>query len=126
DRHLDRLHVPRLGAIEPPGRVEGGDVFLLGRTALIGVSARTNDHGRRQLARILTAAGYHVRSERVPAHHLHLGSVLSPVAPDRVVSVRGVFSAAFLRGLDVIEAPPGPDGGATANVLCLAPDRVLA
>jgi dimethylargininase len=42
-----------LPAIEAPGSVDGGDICEAGGHFLIGVSARTNEHGANQLARHL-------------------------------------------------------------------------
>jgi dimethylargininase len=53
-----RAHYRELLAIEAPGTVDGGDVCEAGDQFLIGVSARTNEHGARQLARHLERLGY--------------------------------------------------------------------
>lgn len=44
--------------IEAPGTLDGGDVLLVDRHFFIGVSARTNEAGARQLGDIMTAYGY--------------------------------------------------------------------
>ena len=123
--HLGSLGVPEVGRIEAPGTLEGGDVFLLEGLVLVGLSARANPEGARQLGDLLRPMGYRVRTTPVPPPALHLGSVLSPVGEGRVVCVKGALPDDFLDGLDVIEAPRDkPD--ATANVLCLAQGEVLA
>lgn len=124
-RHLEGLGVPCAGVVEPPGTLEGGDVFLLGGVALVGLSSRTNAEGARQLSRILEGMGCRVRTAPIAPPWLHLGSVLSPVGPDRVVFVRGSLPPDFLSGLDVIEAPSHPHRPATANVICLRPGEVV-
>ena len=43
--------------IEAPGSVDGGDVLVMGEQAIIGRSARTNEDGARQLAKILEKHG---------------------------------------------------------------------
>lgn len=123
---LDRLEMPRLGAIEPPGSVEGGDVVLDGSLAFAGLSSRTNREGLDQLAALLRPLGYELRVAAVPGTHLHLGSVMSIVAPGRAVAVSGIFDRDFLAGLDVIDIPPTGGEASGANVLCLGPDRVVA
>ena len=46
--------MPIAGAIEPPGRLEGGDVVWLDeRTVAVGRGYRTNDEGIRQYRAIL-------------------------------------------------------------------------
>ena len=56
---------------------------------------------------------------------LHLGSVLSPVGPGRVVAIEGTLPPDFLADLEVIMAPR-PSADATANVLCIRDNDVLA
>jgi dimethylargininase len=124
--HLSKLGVPDAGRIEPPGLLEGGDVFLMGDVALVGLSPRANPEGVRQLSGILEPLGCRVRTAPVPLPYFHLGSILSPVGPARVVCIAGTLPTEFLAGLDVIEAPADPTRPATANVLCLATDEVLA
>jgi dimethylargininase len=53
-----RNFYPELPAIEAPGTVDGGDICEAEGHFLIGVSARTNEHGARQLARHLHRWGY--------------------------------------------------------------------
>jgi len=47
-----------LHRIPPPGTIEGGDVLQLGRTLLVGRSARTNDEGIRAFGRIVRRFDY--------------------------------------------------------------------
>jgi dimethylargininase len=53
-----RNFYPELPAIEAPGTVDGGDICEAEGHFLIGVSARTNEHGARQLAQHLHRWGY--------------------------------------------------------------------
>ena len=123
---LEREGVPRLGVIEPPGTVEGGDVFLAGDVALVTRSGRTNDEGARQLSGLLAELGYDVRVTELPEPYLHLGSVLSVIAPGRVLALAGAFPPGFLDGFDVVEIPRRTGRATAANVLCLGPNEVVA
>jgi dimethylargininase len=123
---LEGEGVPRLGVIEPPGTVEGGDVFLEGDVALLARSDRTNDDGIRQLSALLQPLGYEVRVADLSWPYLHLGTVLSVLAPRRVVAVKGVFGAAFLDGFDVVELSTPEHDMTGANVFCLNPNEVIA
>jgi dimethylargininase len=122
---LQALGVPALRAIRAPGTMEGGDVFLMGDVALVGLSERANAEGAAQLAALLEPLGYRMRTARVPSPHFHLGSLVSPVGPSRVVAVEGILPDDFLNGLDVIPVP-AREGRATANALCIRDGLVLA
>ena len=60
--------------IEAPGTVDGGDICEVGDHFLIGVSARTNEHGARQLAEHLGNLNYgaSILDIRASATLLHL------------------------------------------------------
>ena len=47
-----------LARIQPPGTLDGGDVLAIGNQYYIGVSARTNEQGARQLSHILQGHGH--------------------------------------------------------------------
>jgi dimethylargininase len=53
-----RTFYSRLEPICPPGTLEGGDVMRAGDRFFIGISARTNAEGARQLAEVLQKNGY--------------------------------------------------------------------
>jgi len=48
----------KLARIQAPGTVDGGDVLIAGKQLFIGISARTNAEGARQLGTILAPYGY--------------------------------------------------------------------
>jgi dimethylargininase len=81
--------LPLLGEIEAPGTVDGGDVCEAGDRYLIGISARTNEDGARQLAAILASHGHEsttVDVRGVPGL-LHLKSGLSALDDGRLVAI---------------------------------------
>ncbi len=47
-----------LARIEAPGKLDGGDVLIVGKHALIGISERSNPEGAEQLGEILEDHGY--------------------------------------------------------------------
>lgn len=65
-----------LARLEQPATLDGGDVLCAGRTVFIGLSARTNEEGAEQLARLLEPHGYLSRTVPV-ATGLHLKSSVS-------------------------------------------------
>lgn len=128
--------IPVLGAIEPPGHLEGGDVVWLdASTLLVGRGYRTDDEGIRQLADLL---GPEVEVTAVPLVHwrgpgdvFHLMSILSPVASDLAVVYSPLLpvplrEALLARDMALVEVPDEEFDSMGANVLALAPRRVLA
>jgi dimethylargininase len=70
-----------VSVIAEPGCLDGGDVLHIGRTLYVGLSARTNEAGIDQLARLLGPHGYRVA--KVPLSGcLHLKSACSFIPPD--------------------------------------------
>ena len=121
---LDSMGIPQAGAIEAPGTIEGGDIFLCGKVALVGESGRSNREGVEQISSLLGGMGYEVRVLKVPEDQLHLGSIMSPVGRGSVLCNRGLLADAFLKGFRKIEIPEGPDS--SANVLGLGDGQVVA
>lgn len=73
-----------LMAIGEPGTLDGGDVITYGRRVAIGVSARTNADGARQLADAVTRLGYDAALCPVD-NRLHLASAATPLRPNRLI-----------------------------------------
>ena len=62
-----------------PGTLDGGDVLRLGRSLIVGMTARSSAEGAGELAALTRSAGYEVR--RVPVTGcLHLKSAVTEVA----------------------------------------------
>jgi len=79
----------RLGAIESPGTLDGGDICEAGERFFLGLSHRTNEAGARQLAAFLGDRGRPstmVDIRETPGL-LHLKSGIAAVAPDTLVVV---------------------------------------
>ena len=76
-RAFRRLGVPILGAIEPPGYLEGGGVTLIGEdTAVVSLCDRANEEGTRALREILL--GKEVRyflEVPLPFGHIHIDGI---------------------------------------------------
>jgi dimethylargininase len=90
------LEVTRITA---PGTLDGGDVCRIEEHFLVGLSARTNEEGARQLAQFLDALGYgsSVVDIRGQARLLHLKSGVSYVGEGRLVVVEDMSAVAALR-----------------------------
>jgi N-dimethylarginine dimethylaminohydrolase len=120
-----------LGAIDPPGRIEGGDVVWFDdRTIAVGRGYRTNAEGIRQLAALLGPA---VEVIEVPLPHwkgsgdvMHLMSLISPVDRDLAVVYSRLLPVPFheqllARGITLVDTPDEEFESMGTNVLALAP-----
>ncbi|HEV8394379.1 MAG TPA: arginine deiminase family protein [Vicinamibacterales bacterium] len=119
------------GSIEPPGRIEGGDVVWFDdRTVAVGRGYRTNAEGLRQFAALL---GPQVEVIEVPLPHwkgpgdvMHLMSLLSPVDRDLAVVYSRLLPVPFheqlvARGITLLDTPDEEFESMGTNVLALAP-----
>lgn len=136
ERFCHETDIPVLGAIQPPGTVEGGDVVLLDeKTLIVGQGYRTNAEGIRQL-KALTKA-FIEEFIVVPLPHwngendvMHLMSFLSPVDHRLAVVYSRLMPVPFRRwlverGMQFVEVPDEEFDSMACNVLALAPGRVL-
>jgi N-dimethylarginine dimethylaminohydrolase len=130
-RLFESLGLPLAGTIEPPGRIEGGDVVWFDeRTIAVGRGYRTNDAGIRQL-RVLLGDDIDVivvplPHHRGPADVFHLMSIVSPVDRDLVVAYSPLMPVPFRewlcrRGVVLVEVPEEEFDSMGANVLAVAP-----
>lgn len=119
------------GAIEPPGKIEGGDlVWFDERTVAVGHGYRTNAEGIQQLRNLL---GAHVEVIIVPLPHyrgpsdvFHLMSIISPVDRDLAVVYSPLMPVPFrewlsARGIRLVEVPDEEFDSMGANVLAISP-----
>ncbi len=106
-------------SIEEPGTLDGGDVLQLGETVYVGVSARTNAEGARQLREFLESYGYIVKTIDV-TRCLHLKSAVTKISPDTVLlNPDWIDKTLFQNAIEVDPAEPF-----AANAL-LAGDTLL-
>ncbi len=124
------IHVA--GAIQPPGRLEGGDVlWLADRTVAVGRGYRTNAVGIAQLRVILGDAVDELIEVplphwRGPADVFHLMSIISPVDRRLAVVYSPLMPVPFRErlldlGFSFIEVPDEEFASMGANVLALGP-----
>jgi N-dimethylarginine dimethylaminohydrolase len=128
------IHV--VGAIVPPGQIEGGDVVWLDRrTVAVGRGYRTNAEGIRQF-RALLADSIDQLIE-VPLPHwrgetdvFHLMSILSPVDHNLAVVYSPLMPVPFRealldRGIAFVEVPADEFETMGANVLAIGPRQCV-
>ena len=134
-----KLHAhgwPIAGSIVPPGQLEGGDlVWLDGRTLAVGLGARTNAEGIRQLTVLLGDSIDELIVVPLPDHPgqhdvMHLMSLISPVDRDLAVVYPRLLPGAFRqtlleRGIRLVEVADDEFDTMGCNVLALGPRECL-
>ena len=131
-----RWGIPVVGRIEPPGRLEGGDVVWLDdRTIVVGRGYRTNDEGIRQLRALLADSidefvVVPLPHWRGPGDVFHLMSILSPVDHDLAVVYSPLMPVPFRerlteRGVQLVDVPEEEFDSMGANVLAIAPRHAV-
>jgi N-dimethylarginine dimethylaminohydrolase len=132
EEELRRRRWPIAGSIAPPGRLEGGDlVWLDQKTLAVGLGARTNNEGIRQLKALLDDSFDElivVPLPDYPGQHdvMHLMSLISPVDSDLAVVYSRLLPDAFLqtllhRGYKLVDVPDEEFETMGGNVLALGP-----
>ncbi|HWY44338.1 MAG TPA: arginine deiminase family protein [Candidatus Sulfotelmatobacter sp.] len=106
----------KLEYVTLPGTVEGGDILQIGRKLFVGLTARTNEEGIRQLRTIVAPYGYEVITVPVTGC-LHLKSAVTHLGKNVLLANRAWFDAAPLAGYEWIDVDPSePHAG---NALAL-------
>jgi dimethylargininase len=122
---------PDLGAITPPGTVDGGDVCEAGQHFFIGISQRTNPEGAAQLSEWLAQQGFSssMINIRTMPGLLHLKTGLSWLGGRRLLAIDEIAGHEALRGWEIVRVPEGEDYAANCirvNDALLVPDGFSA
>ncbi|HJL86108.1 MAG: arginine deiminase family protein [SAR324 cluster bacterium] len=124
-----------LGRIEPPGKMEGGDlIWLDNTTCAVGLGYRTNEEGIRQFLDLL-GPEFSVQvcvlpHQQGPKGVFHLMSILSPLDKDLVLAYSPLMAVPFRQklvdsGIQIIDVPDDEYPRMGCNVLTLAPRKCL-
>ena len=124
ESRFEEIDVPIAGHVTAPALLDGGDVLLVGKTAFIAKSDRSNAIGREAFAKIAGAHGFEIREIALDRRAPRLRAVASAVAGDTVVIATSCVDPAAFAGYTTIAAPPGEELG--AGVLNLGDHHVLA
>ncbi len=90
--------------IRAPGTLDGGDVLIVEQRVFIGISDRTNEHGARQLANILSE--FEFKSEFVElAAGLHLKSSVNAITQDHLLITEEFAQHPAFRSFDQLQLP---------------------
>lgn len=104
--------VPIAAHLSAPGLLDGSDVVLAGKTAFIGVTARTNALGRDGFARIAEAHGFSPVEVQVAPGTPSLRSVCGVLSEDSLVIAPERVDRTAFEAFDLIEAARGDELGA--------------
>jgi len=99
-----------------PGTVEGGDILRIGRKLFVGLTARTNEDGTRQLQKIVAPYGYEVTTVPVTGC-LHLKSAVTELGNNTLLANRSWFDTKPLAGYEWIDVDPGESHAGNALAL---------
>jgi dimethylargininase len=92
----------KLAYVKLPGALEGGDVLCVGKKVFVGISARSNPEGIRQLAVILEHYGYDLTAIRVNGC-LHLKSAVTTLGRHAMLANRSWFDWKRMEGFDWVD-----------------------
>jgi len=136
-RLFESLNIPVLGAIEPPGTTEAGDiVWLDSATLLVGRGYRTNESGIEQLQGLLRPKGVEVLTAHLPYGPgpdacLHLMSLMSLLDEHSILVDLAWLSVPTVemlkeRGFELIQIDTDERQTMACNVFALGQNRLLA
>ena len=112
-----------LASIEAPATLDGGDVLVLDREVVVGLTPRTNLSGMQQLRGLLAPFGYTVRA--VPVRGcLHLKSAVTRVGEKTLVANPSWFDPSLVPGWNVV--PIDPREPFAGNALWLGRTTIVA
>ena len=129
-RALMRVGMPILRTIHGTGIFEGGSfVFLNERTAVVGLGARANAEGARQVQEVLRAQGVEMLAVELAGYRQHIDGGLVMLDVDTALVNPTILPFDFLRTLEAmkirtVELHP-EDDFFTVNCLAVRPGRVI-
>ena len=103
----------KLAYVKLPGTLEGGDVLRVGKKVFVGITARSNPEGIRQLAVILSAYGYDLTAVPV-AGCLHLKSAVTYLGRNTLLANRAWFDSRRIEGFEWLDVDPTEPHSANA------------
>ncbi len=111
-----------LRTLREPATLEGGDVLRIGATLFVGLSARTNQEGIRQLTAEVTPLGYSVVPVEVRGC-LHLKTACCYAGDGTILANRAWFDTAPFRDYRILDV--APEEPRAANVLAIGDTVVI-
>ena len=96
------------------GFVDGGDILCSDDEVMIGLSARTNQHGADDLRPIVESLGYRLRIVQTPPEILHFKTESSLLDPETILATPALAAAGCFEDYRVITTEPGEEAIANA------------
>lgn len=106
----------KLAYVKLPGTLEGGDVLAVGKKIFVGITARSNPEGIRQLAVIVEHFGYEVTAVPVTGC-LHLKSAVTSLGRNTLLANRAWFDPKRTDGFEWVDVDAGEPHAANALVI---------
>jgi dimethylargininase len=103
-----------LHRLEPPGRIDGGDILVTGSEILVGLSARTDKAGFDALDSLLAGWGYRLRKVHTPEGVLHFKSDCSLLDGETILATDRLGSSGCLSGFRLLTVPAGEEAAANS------------
>jgi len=95
----------KLAHVKLPGTLEGGDVLRAEKRVFVGITARSNPEGIRQLATILEHFRYELTAVPVTGC-LHLKSAVTHLGGNTLLANRGRFDWGRMNGFEWVDVDP--------------------
>jgi dimethylargininase len=112
-----------IASVSAPGTMDGGDVLVLDREVLVGLTPRTTISGLQQLRALLSPAGYAVRG--IPVRGcLHLKSAVTRAGTETLLVNPSWVDPALLPPWDIV--PVDQREPFAANVLWLGTTTIVS
>lgn len=100
--------------LQPPGRIDGGDILVTGSEILVGLSARTDKAGFDALDSLLADWGYRLRAVHTPEGVLHFKSDCSLLDGETILATDRLGSSGCLAGYRLLTVPAGEEAAANS------------
>jgi len=100
--------------LQPPGRIDGGDILMTNSEILVGLSARTDKAGFDALESLLASWGYPLRGVHTPKGVLHFKSDCSLLDGDTILATDRLGSSGCLSGFRLLIVPTGEEAAANS------------
>jgi len=103
-----------LMTLEPPARIEGGDVLIAPEEVMVGLSARTDRAGVAALDAALSQIGHRLRVVDTPPGVLHFKTDCSLIDDETILSTDRLAASGCFAGYRVIAVAEGEEPVANA------------